>query len=47
MSNMNFLIADVMWILSDTKISYSQEDATKIRFKQFSEFGSQTDKHKE
>ena len=39
MSNMNFLIADVT---SDTKITFSQGGATKIKSKQFSWFGSRT-----
>ena len=42
MSNINFLIADVILFLSDAKITFSQKDATKIKSKQFSDFGSQT-----
>ena len=41
--NMNFLIADVIYPPSDTKISFSQMDATKIKSNQFSEFDSRTD----
>ena len=40
MSNMNFLIAEVIYFLSDTNIVFSQENATKIKSKQFSEFDS-------
>ena len=42
MSSMNFLIADVILFLSNTKINFLLRDATKIKSKQFSEFGSQT-----
>ena len=42
MFNMNFLIGDVILFLSDSKIIFSQRDATKIKYNQFSEFGSQT-----
>ena len=39
--NVNFWLQK--WhVLSDTKITFSQGDATKIRSKQFSEFGSRT-----
>ena len=33
MSNMNFLIADVIYFVSSTKITFSQRDATKIKSK--------------
>ena len=39
MSNMNFLIADVILLVSGTIITFSQGDAAKIKSKQFSEFG--------
>ena len=42
MSNMNFLICRYDIFLSDTQINFSQGDATKIKSKQFSEFGSWT-----
>ena len=42
MFNMNFLIADVILFLSKANITFSQRDATKIKSKQFPEFGSQT-----
>ena len=42
MSNMNFLIADEIWFSSDTKITSSQGGATKIKSKQFFDFGSRT-----
>ena len=42
MSNMNFLIADVIQFSSNTKITFSQRGVTKIKSKQFSEFGSRT-----
>ena len=42
MSNMNFLIADVIKFSSHTKISFSQGCVTKIESMQFSEFGSRT-----
>ena len=42
MSNMNFLIADVTYFVSGTMITFSPGGATKIKFKQFSEFGSRT-----
>ena len=37
----NFLITNVIQFVSDTMIAFSQEDGTKIRSKQFSEFGSE------
>ena len=40
MSNMNFMIGDVIELSSDTKIAFSQGGATKIKSKQFLEFGS-------
>ena len=43
MSNMTFLIADVIQFLSDTNITFTQRRATKIRSKQFSEFGPELD----
>ena len=42
MSNMNFVIADVIQSSPDTKITFSQGGVTKVKFKQFSEFGSRT-----
>ena len=42
MSNMNFLIADVISFVFGTIKTFSQENATKIKFKQFSEHGSWT-----
>ena len=42
MFNMNFLIAYVIQFSSDTRITLSQGNATKIKFKQFSEFDSKT-----
>ena len=39
MSNMNFLITDMIQFSSDTKIAFSQGGAAKIKTKQFSEFG--------
>ena len=42
MSNMNFLIADVILFVSGTMTTFSQGDGTKIKPKQFSEFGSRT-----
>ena len=44
MFNMTFLIADVIYLVSGTIITFSQGDATKIKCKQFSIFGSQTNK---
>ena len=41
-SKINFLIADVIWFVSGTIITFSQGGAAKIRSKQFSEFGFQT-----
>ena len=39
MSNVNFLILDVIYCVSGTMItSLSQEDAIKVKCKQFSEF---------
>ena len=43
MSNMSFLIEDLIHFVSGTMITFSQGDGTKIKSKQFSEFGSQTD----
>ena len=43
MSNMNFLIAYVIKFSSETKITFSQGDATKIKSEQFSELGSRTE----
>ena len=40
MSNINCLIAEVIYFLSDTKITFSEWDATKIKSTQFSQFGS-------
>ena len=37
MSNMNFLIAKLIYFLSDTKITFSKGAETKIKSKQFSE----------
>ena len=45
MSNMNALIAIVMQFMSGTMITLSQRDVTKIRSKQFSEFGTFQDNH--
>ena len=42
MSNMNFLIADVIEFSSDTKITSSQGGAAQIKSKHFSELGSRT-----
>ena len=42
MSNMNFLIADVIQFASGKRITFSQGDATKIKSKQFLEFGCRT-----
>ena len=42
MSNKSFLIEDVIYFQSDTKISVSQGDATKIKSEQFSELSSWT-----
>ena len=42
MSNMNFLIADVIQFVSGTMITFSQRGVTKIKSKQFSEFDSRT-----
>ena len=39
---MNILIADMIWFVSGTMITFSQGGAAKIESKQFSEFGSQT-----
>ena len=41
-SNMNFLIADVIKVLSGTKITFSEGHAIKTKSKQFSEFGPRT-----
>ena len=41
-SNMNFLIADVIWFVSGTMITFSQGGAAKNKSKQFSEFGFRT-----
>ena len=41
-SNMNFLIADVIQFVSGTVITFSQGGAAKIKSKQFSKFGSRT-----
>ena len=41
-SSMNFLIADVIYLVSCTMITFSQGGAAKIKSKQFSEFGSRT-----
>ena len=42
MSNKSFLIEDVIYFQSDTEISVSQGDATKIKSEQFSELSSWT-----
>ena len=42
MSNINFLIANMIKFSSDIKITFSQRDAIKIKSKQFSECGSLT-----
>ena len=42
MSNMNFLIADVIQFVSGTMTTFSQADGTKIKSEQFSEFRSRT-----
>ena len=42
MYSTNFFIADVIQTLSDTKMTFSQGDATKVKSKQLSEFGSCT-----
>ena len=42
MSNMNFLIVYVIQFVFGIMITFSQGDATKIKSKQFSEFGYQT-----
>ena len=42
MSNVNFLIADVIPFVSGLMTIFTQEDGTKRKFKQFSEYGSQT-----
>ena len=39
---MNFLIADMIWFVSGTIITFSQGGTAKIKSKQFSEFGSWT-----
>ena len=41
-SNMNFRIANVILFVSGTTITFSQGGAAKVKSKQFSEFGSQT-----
>ena len=41
-TNMNFLIADVIQVVSDTITTFSQGSAAKIKSEQFSEFGSRT-----
>ena len=41
-SNMNFLIADVIWLVSCTNDNFLTKGAAKITSKQFSEFGSTT-----
>ena len=38
MSNMNFLIPDVIYFVSGTMITFSKGDAAKMKSKQFSEF---------
>ena len=43
MSNMSFLIEDLIQFVYGTMTTFSQGDGTKIESKQFSEFGSQTD----
>ena len=42
MSNMSFLIEDLIQFVSGTMTPFLQGDGTKIRSNQFSEFGSQT-----
>ena len=42
-SNINFLIADVIQFVSGTIITFSKGGAAKIKSEQFSEFGSRTD----
>ena len=42
MSNVNFLIAYVISFVSGAVITFSQISAAKMKFKQFSEFGSRT-----
>ena len=42
MSNMSFLIEDLVQFVSGTITNFSQGDGTKTKSKQFSEFGSQT-----
>ena len=39
---MNFLIADVIQFSSNTKIIFSHRNVTKLKAKQFSDFGSRT-----
>ena len=39
---MNFLIADEIYFVFGTMITFSQRDATRIKPEQFSEFGSRT-----
>ena len=41
-SNMNFLIVDVIQFVSGTMITFSQGGAAKIKSKQLSEIGSRT-----
>ena len=43
MSNISFLIEDLIQFVSGTTTTFSQGDGTKIKSTQFSEFGSQTD----
>ena len=38
------LVADVIWFLSATMITFSQGGAAKIKSKQFSEFGSRSER---
>ena len=42
MSNINFLIADVIQFVSGTITTFSQGNGTKTQSKQLLEFGSQT-----
>ena len=42
MSNINFLIADVIWFASGTVVTCSQAGEAKTKSKQFSEVSSQT-----
>ena len=42
MPNLNSVIAAVIQFVSGTMITFSQGDATKIKTKRFSDFGSRT-----